>query len=72
MYAVGHLSPYPLGDETAAQLAMPYGAALGCYSAGSIWGMLAPGSGDGQIHIVIRQAHLRPIRAASTSIAAGR
>ena len=62
VYAVGHLAPYPLGDETAALLAMPDGAALGYYSAGSIWGMLAPGSGDGLIHIVIRQAHLSHVR----------
>jgi very-short-patch-repair endonuclease len=57
VYAVGHLAPYPLGDETAALLAMPDVAALGYYSAGSLWGMLAPGSGDGLIHIVIRGQH---------------
>jgi very-short-patch-repair endonuclease len=60
VFAVGHLAPYPLGDETAALLAAPDGSALGHYSAGSLWGMLTPESGDGLIHIVTRDVRIRP------------
>ena len=62
VYAVGHLAPFPLGDETAVLLALPDGAALSHCSAGAVWGMVAPAAGDAPIHVMIRQAHIRPIQ----------
>jgi very-short-patch-repair endonuclease len=61
VYAVGHLAPCPLGDETAALLALPNGAALSHRSAAAIWRMLGPDSGERPIEVTIRDAHLRPI-----------
>ncbi len=56
VYAVGHLAPLALGDETAALLALPDDAALSQYSGAQLWGMLAPGARDGRIHIVVGHA----------------
>jgi very-short-patch-repair endonuclease len=53
VFAVGHLAPTSLGDETAALLACREGAVLSHYTAARIWGILPPGSGDGLIHITV-------------------
>jgi very-short-patch-repair endonuclease len=52
VYRVGHAAPVRLGDETSALLAVGDDAALSHFSAAILWGLLAPGSGDGQIHVV--------------------
>jgi very-short-patch-repair endonuclease len=52
VYRVGHAAPVRLGDETSALLAVGDDAALSHFSAAILWGLLAPGSGDGQIHVM--------------------
>jgi very-short-patch-repair endonuclease len=52
VYRVGHAAPVRLGDETSALLAVGDDAALSHFSAAIFWGLLAPGSGDGQIHVM--------------------
>jgi very-short-patch-repair endonuclease len=53
VYAVGHLGPIPLANETAALLALRAGALLSHETSARMWGMLPAGSGDGQIHVIV-------------------
>jgi very-short-patch-repair endonuclease len=59
--AVGHAAPTPLGDETAALLAIGDTAALSHFSAATLWGLIAPGAGDGLIHVVSSEDHRIPL-----------
>jgi very-short-patch-repair endonuclease len=54
---VGHTAPTPLGDETAALLAVGDPALLSHFSAAALWGLIAPNAGDGVIHIVSPNDH---------------
>jgi very-short-patch-repair endonuclease len=54
VYAVGHVAPIELGDETAALLSVHNRAGLSHHSAGKLWELLPPTAGDGLIHVVIR------------------
>jgi very-short-patch-repair endonuclease len=54
---VGHTAPTPLGDETAALLAVGDPAALSHFSAAALWGLIAPSAGDDVIDVVSPHDH---------------
>jgi very-short-patch-repair endonuclease len=61
VYLVGHAAPVRLGDETSALLAVGDDAALSGFSAAILWGLVAPASTDGQIHVVVpKQRRVSP------------
>jgi very-short-patch-repair endonuclease len=55
VYAVGHLAPVELGEETAALLASPEGAALSHHSAAALW-KLRPRLAD-VVDVTVRAGH---------------
>lgn len=56
VYLVGHTAPTPLGDETAAVLAVGDTAALSHHSAAALWGLVTR-AGDGLIHVTVSDDH---------------
>ena len=60
VFLVGHSAPIRLGPETSALLALGDDAALSHYSAAVLWGLVPPGSGDGQIHVVVPKERRKP------------
>lgn len=62
VFAVGHLAPVPLGAETAALLAAPWGSLLSHVSAASLWGLLPPDHGRRAIDVLVGP-HVRRKRA---------
>jgi very-short-patch-repair endonuclease len=57
VFVVGHTAHTPLGDETAALLAVGDAAALSHYSAAALWGLIPRGAGDGLIHVIASNDH---------------
>ncbi|MEO6858484.1 MAG: DUF559 domain-containing protein [Solirubrobacteraceae bacterium] len=53
VFAAGHPGPVELGDETAALLACPLGAALSHHTAARLWDIQPPNSADGEIHVLV-------------------
>jgi very-short-patch-repair endonuclease len=53
VFAVGHLAPMPLRDETTALLAVRRAVALSHASAAALWGLAAEGARGGVVDIVV-------------------